>query len=106
MQIIVGIVGLIALIIIGVVVGVLVSKSHKSSTPSSPSSNKSSSTPFSKSKDANSSSNYFNSVLWSDDNDPSTFEKDSNLKNAFWAVAYTPFGSQIPACGSNLGKSA
>ena len=55
--------------------------------------------------DANSSSNYFNTVSWSNDNDPSTFEKDSNLKNAFWAVAYTPFGSQIPDCGSNLGES-
>jgi len=95
--------GIVVLAIIGVVVGVVVSKSHKSSGGSS-SGNKStaSSSLFSKNQNANSSAGYFNVVPWQDNNDPSSFKKDDNLKNAFWAVAYTPFGSQIPACGSNL----
>jgi len=101
-----GIAGLVVIAIIGIVVGVVVSKSHKpSDTTTSPSGDKShpsSSSLFSKNLNANVTGNYFNVVPWNDNNDPSSFKKDDNLKNAFWAVAYTPFGSQIPDCGSNL----
>jgi len=59
-------------------------------------------TTFTKNKNANATGDYFNVVPWKDENDPSTFVKDDSLHNAFFGVAYTPFGSQIPACGSNL----
>jgi hypothetical protein len=99
---------LLVLIVIGVVTGIAVSltKSHKSSSSSgsSPASSAgpSSSLQFTKGKSANPTTGYFDVVPWSNENDPSTFEKDSNLQNAFWGVAYTPFGSIIPSCGSNL----
>jgi hypothetical protein len=106
-KIISGIAGLVVLAIIGIVVGVVVSKSHKSSgtgtSSSGDKSHPSSSSLFSKNPNANVTGNYFNVVPWNDNNDPSSFQKDDNMKNAFWAVAYTPFGSQIPDCGSNLG---
>ncbi|VDB92296.1 unnamed protein product [Peniophora sp. CBMAI 1063] len=38
----------------------------------------------------------------SDSSDPSDFTKDSNLKQVFYGIAYTPEGSQYPACGNNL----
>lgn len=99
-----GIAGLAVLVIIGIIVGVVVSKSHKSSgTGSGSSGNKSaSSSLFTKNPNANETAAYFNVVPWNNNNDPSSFQKDANLKNAFWGVAYTPFGSQIPDCGSNL----
>ncbi|KAI9567364.1 glycoside hydrolase family 17 protein [Boletus coccyginus] len=32
-------------------------------------------------------------------NDPSNFQKNPALKQAFWGVAYTPIGAQLPNCG-------
>ncbi|KAG5730946.1 putative glucan endo-1,3-beta-glucosidase btgC, partial [Termitomyces sp. T112] len=74
-------VGLAVLIIIGVVVGVLVSK-HKSSSSDSSNSN--------------------SSVKQTDPNDPSTFIKNPALHQAFYGIAYTPEGSQLPNCGNSL----
>jgi hypothetical protein len=65
---------LLALIGIGVGVGVGVSQSHKSSSSS----------------------------LAAAESDPSTFDKDPNLHRAFYGIAYTPEGSQLPDCGANL----
>jgi exo-beta-1,3-glucanase (GH17 family) len=56
----------------------------------------------SKSSSASSSSSGSGAVNQSDPNDPSTFTKDSRLKQSFWAMAYTPKGSQLPACGNTL----
>ena len=35
--------------------------------------------------------------------DPSVFPKDPNLHQAFYGIAYTPEGSQLPDCGNSLG---
>ena len=80
-QVIGSLVGLAVLIVIGVVVGVLVSKNKSSS--SSDSSN--------------------SGVKQTDPNDPSTFVKDPALHQAFYGIAYTPEGSQLPNCGNSLG---
>jgi hypothetical protein len=36
--------------------------------------------------------------------DPSVFSKDPNFHQAFYGIAYSPEGSQLPNCGSNLGQ--
>ncbi|KAF5359250.1 hypothetical protein D9756_003097 [Leucocoprinus leucothites] len=41
-------------------------------------------------------------VNQTDPNDPSTFVKDPNLHQAFYGIAYTPVGSQLPDCGNSL----
>ena len=52
---------------------------------------------------SNSSSNRSStSASSSSSSDPSDFTKDSNLKQVFYGIAYTPEGSQYPACGNNL----
>lgn len=56
---------------------------------------------LSKKKSSNSGSNS-NAVKQTDPNDPSTFEKDSKLKQSFYGLAYTPEGSQLPNCGAKL----
>ena len=90
-QVVGSIVGIIGIIVIAVAVGVSVSKSHKSSNDLSSSSSSGSGTNGS-------------SVNQSNPNDPSTFEKDPNLKQSFYGIAYTPEGSQYPACGNSLCK--
>jgi len=87
------------LIVGGIIAGVVIAKSHKSSS-SSPSSTNSTTSLKIGTPDPN--SNYFAVVQQTDANDPSTFQKDPNLSNSFYALAYTPFGSQIPNCGANL----
>lgn len=76
------IVGVIALIAIGVGVGVGVSQSNKSSGAASGSGS--------------------GPTAQTDPNDASTFTPDSNLKKAFYGIAYTPEGSLLPDCGSTL----
>lgn len=36
--------------------------------------------------------------------DPSKFTKDPNLKQSFYAMAYSPTGSILPTCGANLAE--
>lgn len=36
--------------------------------------------------------------------DPSDFTKDSNLKQSFYAMGYSPSGSILPTCGANLAE--
>ena len=74
------------LALIGVGVGVGVSLSQKNKSGSS----------------RTSSSSNSSSVTQSDTNDPSSFTKDSRLKQSFYGLAYTPAGSQLPDCGNNL----
>ncbi|KIK67807.1 glycoside hydrolase family 17 protein, partial [Collybiopsis luxurians FD-317 M1] len=38
----------------------------------------------------------------SNPNDPSSFAKDPNLHQSFYAMAYTPAGSQLPNCNNSL----
>ncbi|KAG7096700.1 hypothetical protein E1B28_004114 [Marasmius oreades] len=83
---------LLAIIAIAVGVGVGVTQSNK---------NKNSSAASSSSGSRGSSSNP-GGPKQSDPNDPSTFETDPNLHKAFYAIAYTPEGSQLPDCGNNL----
>ncbi|KZT19017.1 glycoside hydrolase family 17 protein [Neolentinus lepideus HHB14362 ss-1] len=73
--------GLVGLIAIGVALGVTLSKKSSSKTSSS------------------STSGVVNQT---DPNDPSTFEKNPNLHQSFYGIAYTPEGSQYPACGNSL----
>jgi len=73
------IIALVGLIAVGVGVGVGVSKSHKSSSSSSS-----------------------NVVTQSNPNDPSSFQKNSALKQSFYGFAYTPEGVQLPECGAKL----
>ncbi|KAK7463419.1 hypothetical protein VKT23_006772 [Stygiomarasmius scandens] len=77
--IVIGVIALAIIIVIGVVVGVVVSKKNSSSSSSSAS-----------------------VVQQTDQNDPSTFVKDSRLKQSFYGIAYTPEGAQLPECGANL----
>ncbi|EIN10059.1 glycoside hydrolase family 17 protein [Punctularia strigosozonata HHB-11173 SS5] len=72
----------VGVVAIGVGVGVTVAKNHAKSSSS-----------------ASSGSSVVNQT---DPNDPSTFTKDSRLKQAFYGLAYTPEGSQLPDCGNNL----
>ncbi|KAJ3991265.1 glycoside hydrolase family 17 protein [Lentinula boryana] len=69
------------LIGVGVALGVVLSKKNSSSSGSSTSSSV---------------------VNQTDPNDPSTFQKDSRLKQSFYGLAYTPAGSQYPDCGNSL----
>ncbi|KAI0303562.1 glycoside hydrolase family 17 protein [Multifurca ochricompacta] len=82
------VIGLIALIAIGVGVGVAVSHKHGGTA-----SNRSSS---------GSNSNNNSVVPQTNPNDPSTFVKDSRLKQSFYGMAYTPSGSQLPNCNNSL----
>lgn len=84
-QLIGAMVTIVGLIITGIAVGVALGTKHKSSSTSSSSSSSSS-----------------NPVKQTDPNDPSTFVKDSRLKQSFYGLAYTPEGSQLPDCGNNL----
>jgi len=86
------IVGILAIVAIAVGVGVSVSK-HKSSSAVSSGSGSSSSS---------GSGSTTGIVNQTNPNDPSTFIKDPNLKNSFYGIAYTPEGSQYPACGNSL----
>ncbi|EPQ52588.1 glycoside hydrolase family 17 protein [Gloeophyllum trabeum ATCC 11539] len=72
--------GLLGLIAIGVALGVTLSRKSSSSSKSSSS----------------------GAVNQTDPNDPSTFEKNPNLHQSFYGIAYTPEGSQYPACGNSL----
>jgi len=72
------------LIIVGAVVAVIVSKNHKKSSSLS---------------STNSPSSVVNQT---NPNDPSTFVKNPAYKQSFYGLAYTPYGSQLPECGSNL----
>lgn len=80
---------LVGLIVVGVVVGVVVAKNAKKS-------------PASGSGTKGGSSNSPQVVNQTDPNDPSTFQKDSRLKQSFYGIAYTPEGSQLPQCGNSL----
>lgn len=82
------VIAVIGLVIIAVVAGIVVSNNHKKrSTLSS----------------TNSPSSVVNQT---NPSDPSTFTKDSRLKQSFYGLAYTPAGSQLPDCGSNLSECA
>ncbi|KAJ6539606.1 glycoside hydrolase superfamily [Mycena capillaripes] len=83
------VVGLLVLIVIGVGVGVGVSKSHKNTKASSAAA-------------SNSDSNSTGVVSQTNPNDPSSFVKNSALKPAFYGLAYTPYGSQLPTCNNSL----
>lgn len=73
----------IGLAIIGIVVGVVVSKGKNKGSSSG-------------------SSNRDGVIKQTDPNDPSTFVKDPSLHQAFYGMAYTPEGSQLPWCGNKL----
>ena len=45
-------------------------------------------------------------VPQTDPNDPSTFVKDSRLKQVFYGLAYTPSGAIPPNCTSTLSTSS
>ncbi|KAH8117942.1 glycoside hydrolase family 17 protein [Phellopilus nigrolimitatus] len=49
-----------------------------------------------------SNSNPNSTVQQTNPNDPSTFVKNSALKQSFYGMAYTPEGSQLPECGNSL----
>ncbi|KAF9560495.1 glycoside hydrolase [Agrocybe pediades] len=86
------IIGIIAIIVIATVVGVVVSNSHKKGNSKNLSATNSSASPNS-------------SVQQTDPNDPSKFTLDPNLHKAFYGMAYTPVGSQLPDCGNSLCQS-
>ncbi|KAJ7180355.1 glycoside hydrolase [Mycena crocata] len=86
--VIASVVGLVVLIAIGVGVGVSVAKKNKGNPTSAASSNGASSST--------------GTVQQTDPNDPSTFVKNSALKQSFYGLAYTPYGSQLPTCNNSL----
>ncbi|KAJ7129381.1 glycoside hydrolase superfamily [Mycena epipterygia] len=85
------VIGVVALIAIGVGVGVSVAKNNKSSTKTT-----------SAASNSNAASNSSGVVSQTNPNDPSTFIKNPALKQSFYGLAYTPFGSQLPDCGNSL----
>jgi exo-beta-1,3-glucanase (GH17 family) len=87
------VVGIIAIIAIGVGVGVGVSN-HKNG-------NNRSSSNGSKGSGSGSGTNT-TVVPQTNPNDPSTFVKDSRLKQSFYGIAYTPQGAIPPNCTSTL----
>lgn len=82
------------IIIVAVSVGVAVGRKNNHVNTANPPSNSNSSTGVTN-PDA---------VNQTDPNDPSTFVKDPNLHQAFYGIAYTPVGSQLPNCGNKLGR--
>ena len=92
LQLIGGLVGLAALIAIGVGVGVSVSNKNRTSSNGNTSNNNSG------------GNNTNNPVSQSDPNDPSTFQKDSRLKQSFYGLAYSPNGVIYPDCGAKLSE--
>jgi len=88
-QTIAGVIVLVTIIAVSVSVGVVVSRRSSNTRNSS------------------SSSTLTNpgAVSQTNPNDPSTFVKNPNLHQAFYGIAYTPVGSQLPNCGNNLGMS-
>lgn len=87
-------VAVVALIVVGVAVGVTLAKKNSGSSSSSTTSGSG------KGSDTTSPSGTVNQT---DPNDPSSFVKDPRLKHSFYALAYTPEGSQLPQCGNSLG---
>lgn len=73
--------------VIAIVVGVVVSQVTKSKSNGS-------------SSGSSNSADGSNGVLKGDD--PSVFDKDSNLHQSFWAMAYTPQGAILPNCNVQL----
>lgn len=96
------VVAVVAIIAIGVGVGVGVSQSNKDNKDGN--SSRSSSAGSGSSVGAPGSASNPGGPRQTDPNDPSTFETDPNLHKAFWALAYTPEGSQLPSCGNSLEK--
>ncbi|KAN0113594.1 glycoside hydrolase, partial [Russula decolorans] len=90
---IISVVGIIAVIAIAVGAGVGVSNHNKSGN------NRSSSNG---SKGSGSGSGNTTVVPQTNPNDPSTFVKDSRLKQSFYGMAYTPSGAIPPNCTSTL----
>lgn len=84
---------LLALIGIGVGVGVSVSNKNRTKTGGNNSNSNN-----------NSNTNSSNPVSQSDPNDPSTFQKDSRLKQSFYGIAYEPNGVIPPSCGAVLSE--
>ncbi|KAI0067263.1 glycoside hydrolase [Artomyces pyxidatus] len=76
------------LLIVAIGVGVGVAVSHKNSSSST--------------RSSTSSGASAGAVNQTNPNDPSTFVKDSRLKQSFYGIAYTPYGSQLPDCGNSL----
>lgn len=81
------IVSILGIIAIAVGVGVSVSNKNKHNNNASTKSN---------------SDSTAGDPVQSDPNDPSTFEKNSAFHKAFYGLAYTPEGSQLPNCGNKL----
>jgi len=79
-------IALLAIIAVGVGVGVSVSNKNRATSNGS----------------SNGSNNSSNPVQQTDPNDPSTFKKDSRLKQSFYGLAYTPNGAIYPTCGAKL----
>lgn len=72
------------LVAVGVALGVTLSKKNSNNGSSS------------------SSSDTSGAPAGTNPNDPSNFQKNPALQQAFYGVAYTPLGSQLPECGNNL----
>ncbi|GJJ08378.1 hypothetical protein Clacol_002592 [Clathrus columnatus] len=83
-------VAVVAIIAAAIVIGVVVSKHHKSSSSSI--ANNGGATPGVNG----------NPPVISNPDDPSQFEKDPNLLQSFYGLAYSPQGSQLPECGATL----
>jgi len=88
----------VAAIVIGVAVGVTV---HNNSNKKSNNSNISSGNGTNGTPGAG---NNGSTVPQANPNDPSSFEQDSRLFKSFYGFAYTPEGSQYPACGNSLSQ--
>ncbi|KAF8525949.1 glycoside hydrolase [Hysterangium stoloniferum] len=82
-------------IVVAVAVGITVSKNNKNNKNND-------STPAPSSGNGNGTSG----VVSSNPDDPSDFQKDPNLHQSFYGLAYTPEGALLPDCGANIGKTA
>jgi exo-beta-1,3-glucanase (GH17 family) len=92
-------IGLLAIIAIGVGVGVGVSKNNSNNSAKT-SGSTAGTTSSSNSTSSNSTSS--GDPAQTNPNDPSSFEKDPNLHQSLYGLAYTPAGSQLPNCTNSL----
>jgi hypothetical protein len=85
--------------IVGVAVGVPLSKKNNKNLSANSSANGNNSN----NNNNNGSGNNNKPPSTNNGPDPSVFPKDPNLQQAFYGIAYTPDGSQLPNCGNSLG---
>jgi hypothetical protein len=97
-QVIGSIVAIIVLVVIGVAVGVTVAKNNKKSSNNSASSSSGAGSVVPQvSPRRYDVDHYFNELVKTNPNDPSTFVKNPQLQHSLYGIAYSPNGAIYPS---------